>query len=69
MDVKSELNVSRPILRKWMAELGIEPDLVRWTNSFMSNRKVRLILEGHEVETGVPQESRVAPILFAVYLS
>ena len=65
MDVKSAFNVSRPILGRILGELGIEPDLVRWTDSFMSGRKVRLVLEGkegeeHKVETGVPQESPVA---------
>ena len=35
----------------------------------MSDRKVRLVLEGreggeHEVKTGVPQGTQVAPILF-----
>ena len=55
-------------------ELGIEPDLVRWADSFMSDRKVKLVLEGreggeHKVETGVPQGPPVAPILFTAYLS
>ena len=40
-----------------LRELHIEPDLVRWTDSFMSDWKVKLVLEGregeeHEVETG-----------------
>ena len=40
-----------------LRELDIEPDLVRWTDSFMSDWKVKLVLEGrvgeeHEVETG-----------------
>ena len=49
MDVKSAFNnVSRPILSRRLGELGIEPDLVRWTDSFMSDRKVRLVLEGRE---------------------
>jgi len=75
MDVKSAFNnVSKPVLNRRLLELGIEPDLVRWTDSFMSDRKVRLVLEGKEgeeykVETGVPQGSPVAPILFTAYLS
>ena len=58
MDVKSAFNnVSRPMLSRRLGGLGIEPDLVRWPNSFMSDREVRLVLEGregeeHEVETG-----------------
>jgi len=75
MDVKSAVDhVSKPVLNRRLLELGIEPDLVRWTDSFMSDRKVRLVLEGregeeHEVETGVPQGLPVAPILFTAYLS
>jgi len=55
-------------------DLGVEGDLVRWTESFVSDRKVRLVLNGqegsdHEVETGIPQGSPVYPILFTAYLS
>jgi hypothetical protein len=57
-----------------MEKLGVEADLIRWTNSFMSERRVRLVLDGEEgavrrVETGIPQGSPVAPILFVTYLS
>jgi ribonuclease HI len=59
---------------KRMAELGIEADLIRWTDSFMTDRQVKLVLDGVEgkalrVETGIPQGSPVAPILFVTYLS
>jgi len=64
MDVKSAFdNVSRPILSRRLGELGIEADLIRWKDSFMSDRRVKLVLEGREseepeVETGVPQGPR-----------
>ena len=59
MDVKAVFNVSRPVLSRRLGELGIVPDLVRWTDSFMTDRRVKLVLEGrergeHEVETGGP---------------
>ena len=49
MDVKSAFNnVSRGHLVDRMVQLGMQNDLVRWTESFMSQRKVRLILNGQE---------------------
>jgi len=74
MDVKSAFNnVSRAHLGRRMAALGIEPDLIRWTSSFMSDREVKLVLDGKTgqvkpVDTGIPQGSPAAPILFVTYL-
>ena len=52
--------VSQQVLSRRLGELGIVPDLIRWTDSFMSDRRVKFVLEGregeeYEVETGVPQ--------------
>ena len=75
MDVKSAFNnVSRAHLGGRMEALGVEPDLIRWTGSFMSDRQVKLILDGkagdaRPVDTGIPQGSPAAPILFVTYLS
>jgi len=75
MDVKSAFNnVSKTHLGKRMQVLGIEPDLIRWTSSFISDRQVKLVLDGktgevNPVDTGIPQGSPVAPILFTTYLS
>jgi hypothetical protein len=75
MDVKSAFNnVDKTFLGKRMEELEIEADLIRWTMSFMSDRRVKLVLDGEEgesnpVDTGVPQGSPAAPILFVTYLS
>ena len=74
-DVKSAFNnVNKAHLGKRMQDLGIEPDLIRWTGSFMSDRQVKLVLDGkvgeaNPVDTGIPQGSPVAPILFTTYLS
>ena len=75
MDVKSAFNnVDKTFLGKRMEELGVEADLFRWTMSFTSERKVKLVLDGevgepNAVDTGVPQGSPAAPILFITYLS
>ena len=52
----------------------MEPDICRWVESFMTDRNVRIVIDGTEgqdraVETGIPQGSPVSPILFAVYIS
>ena len=75
MDVKSAFNnVNKALLGKRMEELGVEADLIHWTMSFMTDRRVKLVLDGevgeeNPVDTGVPQGSPAAPILFITYLS
>jgi len=75
MDVKSAFNnVNKSHLGNRMQALGIGPDLNRWTGSFMSDRQVKLVQDGqtgeaNPVDTGIPQGSPVAPILFTTYLS
>ena len=67
-------HVSRRQLLTRMIELGIDGDLVTWTGSFLTNRKVQLVIDGHdnkekEIETGIPQGCPVSPILFLIYIS
>jgi len=75
MDVKSAFNnVNKAHLGRRMETLGIVLDLIRGAQSFMSDRQVRLVLDGRtgeerQVDTGIPQGSPVAPILFVTYLS
>ena len=75
MDVQAAFNnTNSRLLRRRMRELGVQEDIVRWTGSFMEDRYVRLVLDGTEgepykVETGIPQGSPAAPILFITYLS
>jgi len=74
MDVKGAFpHVAKGNLIKRMEEMGFEADLVRWVESFMEERKVIMSMDGNEgdsmdVETGVPQGSRVSPVLFVIYL-
>lgn len=54
-----------------MDMLGVDGNMSRCTGSFMSERKVSLVVDGHqcdsvEVVTGVPQRSPVSSILFAI---
>jgi len=52
----------------------MDGDVIRWTESFLSERTVEMIIEGkamerHPVEAGVPQGSPLSPILFAIFTS
>jgi len=75
MDVQAAFNnTNKRLLAARLRELGMEADLVRWTISFMTGRKVKLVLDGvegeaYKVDTGIPQGSPAAPILFIAYLS
>lgn len=75
MDVKGAFDhVSKTKLVERMMELGIDGDLIRWTRSFLTDRRVQLVINGHtnreqDIETGIPQGSPVSPIIFLVYIS
>jgi len=73
MDIKAAFpSVARGRLIHAMKAMWIDGDLIRWTESFLSERTVGMVSEGnvlqsHSVEAGVPQGSPVSPILFARY--
>ena len=75
MDVKGAFDhVSKGQLLTQMIELGVDGNLVTWTGSFLIDRKVQLVIDGHdnkerEIETGIPQGSPVSPIFFLIYIS
>ena len=75
MDVKGAFDhVSRAKLVQRMADLGIDNDLIGWTQSFLTDRSVELVVDGftnprQKIESGIPQGSPVSPILFLIYIS
>lgn len=75
IDVKGAFDHVDPVrLAQRMRELEVDEDLIRWVQSFLTDRRVQLIIDGHHgaehsVQSGIPQGSPVSPILFAIYLS
>ena len=59
MDVKSAFNnVNRAHLGKRMEAMGLEPNLIRWTKSFMMGSQVKIVLDretgdASSVDTGI----------------
>ncbi len=75
IDVKEAFDhVLRSQLLKCMIELSIDGDLVAWTRSFLTDRKIQIVIDGHEnkereIEIGIPQGSPASPFLFLIYIS
>ena len=75
MDVAAAFpSVARGCLLRKMRAMGIDEDLVGWTDSFMCDRRVIMSVGGQdddprEVTTGLPQGSPISPALFAIYIA
>ena len=75
MDVAAAFpSVARGCLLQKMRQRGIDECLVRWTDSFMRNRRVIMSVDGQDSEpidvtTGLPQGSPISPVLFAIYIA
>jgi hypothetical protein len=73
MDIKAAFpSVAKGRLVNLMKARQMDGDRIRWTERFLSERTVEMVIEGnamerHPVEAEVPQGSPVSPILFAIY--
>ena len=75
------LDMSKAFDRVWHAGLhhqlrsyGISGQIFSLISSFLSNRRLRVVLDGkssqeYPVNTGVPQDSTLGPILFPPYIN
>ena len=73
MDFSSAFNTIQPhLLLKRLLDLHVEPTLVLWIRSFLTDRPQHVNIRGHVsdeivLNTGAPQGCVLSPILFSLY--
>jgi ribonuclease HI len=74
IDVKGAFdNVFRQRLLQTLKEMRLNPAIIRWVDSFLTDRLASLTFDAESepmtpITTGIPQGSPVSPILFLLYL-
>lgn len=75
LDIKGAFDrVNKRQLLKRMVEVGIAGNIVRWVDSFLSDRRAMLVIDGrtgktNDIQAGLPQGSPASPVLFILSIS
>jgi hypothetical protein len=74
LDIEKAFDTTwHPALLYKISKLQFPVNLTKLINSYLTNRKFRVLVEGElstprEVQAGVPQDSVLAPILYSLYI-
>jgi hypothetical protein len=75
LDIKGAFDrVNKQRLLKRMIEVGIAGNIVRWVNSFLSDRRAMLVIDGrtgenHDIQAGLSQGSPASLVLLILSIS
>jgi retron-type reverse transcriptase len=75
LDVKGAFDkVNKRQLLKRMVRVGVADNIVRLVDSFLSDQRAMLVIDGkteesRSIQAGLPQRSPVTPVLFILYVS